>query len=200
MIEETAPARGSETRNQIIQAAHDLFMKQGYHGTSMRQIAQLAQVALGGVYNHFSSKEEVFRTVFLDYHPFRQILPVLQNTPGDSVEAFVRNAITHTVEIMLERTDFLNLMFIELVEFKSIHTQQLFKEIYPQGLAIAQHLADMENGAIRAVPSPILVRTLVGTIMGYYISELILADKMPEASRQDALAYYIDTLLHGILA
>ncbi len=200
MIEETAPVRGAETRNQIIQAAHDLFMKQGYHGTSMRQIAQRAQVALGGVYNHFASKEQVFRTVFLDYHPFRQILPVLQNTPGDSVEVFVRNAITRTVEIMLERTDFLNLMFIELVEFKSMHTQQLFEEIYPQGLAIAQHLANMENGAIRAVPAPILVRTLVGTIMGYYISELILADKMPEASRQAALTYYIDTLLHGILA
>ena len=175
-------------------------MEQGYHGTSMRQIAHRAHIALGGVYNHFSSKEQVFETVFFDYHPFRQILPVLQNTPVDSVEAFVRNAITRTVDIMLERSDFLNLMFIELVEFKSVHTQKLFEVIYPHGIAITQHLANIENEAIRDIPIPVLVRALISTMIGYYFTELVLAEKMPEVSRQEALNYYIDLLLHGILA
>ena len=52
-----SPSRGERTRAEIIQAAHDLFIQQGYHGTSMRQIAGQAGIALGGLYNHFESKE-----------------------------------------------------------------------------------------------------------------------------------------------
>ena len=68
--------RGEQTRQAIIQAAHDLFLQQGYHGTSMRQIARNAEIALGGLYNHFASKEEVFEAVFLEYHPYHEVIPL----------------------------------------------------------------------------------------------------------------------------
>ncbi len=69
--------RGEQTRTTILQVAHDLFIKQGYHGTSMRQIAQQANLALGGLYNHFSSKEQVFKAVFLAFHPYHEVLPLI---------------------------------------------------------------------------------------------------------------------------
>ncbi len=56
--------RGEQTRGEIIRAAHKLFVQQGYHGTSMRQIAKQAGIALGGLYNHFDSKQEVFQAEF----------------------------------------------------------------------------------------------------------------------------------------
>lgn len=62
----------------------------------MRQIATRSRVALGGIYNHFNSKEEIFRAILEERHPFLQVLPVLLTAQGDSVEAFVRNA-AHTL-------------------------------------------------------------------------------------------------------
>jgi AcrR family transcriptional regulator len=41
--------KGERTRRQVIQAAQRLFVERGYHGTSMRQIAQEAGLALGGI-------------------------------------------------------------------------------------------------------------------------------------------------------
>ena len=79
-------------RDQIIQVARQLFVQQGYHGTSMRQIARQAGIALGGVYNHFSSKEDVFKAVFLENHPYHQVLPALLEAQGESIEELVANA------------------------------------------------------------------------------------------------------------
>ena len=56
-MSETKPIRGETTRQEIINAAHDLFTQQGFHGTSMRQIAKQAGMALGSLYNHFLSAD-----------------------------------------------------------------------------------------------------------------------------------------------
>ncbi len=47
----------------IIDAAIDLFQKNGFQGTSMDAIAQLAQVSKRTVYNHFPSKQELFEHI-----------------------------------------------------------------------------------------------------------------------------------------
>ena len=52
--------KGEVTRLAIEDAALELYMEHGYHATSMRQIADQAGLALGGIYNHFKSKEEIF--------------------------------------------------------------------------------------------------------------------------------------------
>jgi AcrR family transcriptional regulator len=49
-------SRGERTRETILDAARQLFIQQGYHGTSMRQIASQAGIALGSLYNHFPNK------------------------------------------------------------------------------------------------------------------------------------------------
>ena len=55
--------KGELTRSAIVEAAHQLFTTQGYHGTSMRQIANNAGIALGGIYNHFANKEILYCAV-----------------------------------------------------------------------------------------------------------------------------------------
>lgn len=63
--EQVKPARGrpkSEEKNrQIMDAAVALFMRQGYDGVSMDQIADEAGVSKQTVYSHFGSKEDLFQ-------------------------------------------------------------------------------------------------------------------------------------------
>lgn len=196
----SSSTRGEQTRTAILQAAHDLFVKQGYHGTSMRQIAQQANLALGGVYNHFSSKEQVFEAVFLAFHPYHEVLPLVAAAQGANLEELVHDAIQRMVKAVKDRPGFMNLMFIELVEFKSSHAQQLFANIYPQGLQIFQHLVESYPEQIRPIPSPMVVRTFLGLFFGYYLTETALAPASPPEFREGAIQHFVNIYLHGILA
>lgn len=49
-----------EKRKQILVSARSVFLKSGYHGSSMNQIAKEAGVTKLTVYNHFQDKENLF--------------------------------------------------------------------------------------------------------------------------------------------
>ncbi|WP_241033803.1 TetR/AcrR family transcriptional regulator [Vibrio maerlii] len=57
--------RSAKKREQILQAAGQLFTQHGY-ATSMDNIAELAQVSKQTVYAHFKTKDELFETCVMD--------------------------------------------------------------------------------------------------------------------------------------
>jgi len=199
MSEEQAISRGERTQAEIIQAAYSLFVEQGYHGTSMRQIAQRAGIALGGIYNHFSSKEEIFRAVLLQHHPFQLVLPSMNAAQGENVGDLVRDAAQRMVKILEDYPDFLNLMFIELVEFKTQHLAELFQLIFPQVLLFGGRMLAAHQD-LRPIPMPLMLRAFLGMFFSYFITEHIIADQLPPEMKDQALDAFIDIYLHGILA
>jgi AcrR family transcriptional regulator len=52
------------TKKRIIEVAAKLFAVQGFNGTSIREIAQLAKVNLSAVNYHFENKEKLYWLVF----------------------------------------------------------------------------------------------------------------------------------------
>ena len=48
-----------DTKTKIVQAACELFAKNGYGGTSIRDIAAEAEVNVAGVNYHFKSKKSL---------------------------------------------------------------------------------------------------------------------------------------------
>jgi AcrR family transcriptional regulator len=192
-------SRGEMTRNKIIQVAHDLFVNQGYHGTSMRQIAKGSEIALGGLYNHFASKEEVFKAVFLEYHPYHEVLPGILDAQGETVEEFVRDAFTRILQAVEDRPDFMNLMFIEVVEFNSMHAHEIFTTNLPRLMPTVQRLLQADKDGTRSIPEPLFIRTLFGFIFGYFLTDIILGSQAPDGFREGAEQYFVDIYLHGIL-
>ncbi|MBI5948264.1 MAG: TetR/AcrR family transcriptional regulator [Chloroflexi bacterium] len=59
--------RKARTRAAIIAAAGDLFSVAGFEGTSMQQIADLADTGVGTLYGYFHSKEDVLREVLREH-------------------------------------------------------------------------------------------------------------------------------------
>jgi AcrR family transcriptional regulator len=196
---EEMQSRGERTRSEIILAAHDLFIQQGYHGTSMRQIARQAGIALGGLYNHFESKEQVFKAVLMEYHPYRQVLPDIAEVQGENVEQFLRSALHRMIQTMRERPDFMNLMFIEIVEFKSVHVRELFDLIVPQVTPIIRTMAQVNRDELRPFPPLILMRIFIGFFFAYYLTDIVIASNAPQEFRKGAEEYFTEVMLHGIL-
>lgn len=53
-------------RRGVLDAAAELFVTQGYEGTTLRQIATAAGIKAGSIYHHFDSKEALFLAVLRD--------------------------------------------------------------------------------------------------------------------------------------
>ena len=62
----TRADRASETRYRIERAALKHFVEKGIGETTIRDIANTANVSLGAMYNHFASKEELAWQLFID--------------------------------------------------------------------------------------------------------------------------------------
>jgi TetR/AcrR family transcriptional repressor of nem operon len=56
--------KGEETRQMIIERAAPLFNRRGFHGCSMSDIMEATGLEKGGIYRHFSSKEEIAQAAF----------------------------------------------------------------------------------------------------------------------------------------
>ena len=56
--------RGGKARTRILQAAADLFAKNGLNHATMSDVAAKAGVGKGTIYAHFKSKEDLFFSVF----------------------------------------------------------------------------------------------------------------------------------------
>jgi len=191
--------KGEVTRLAIEDAALTLFMEQGYHATSMRQIAERAELALGGIYNHFSSKDEIFEGIIIDKHPYRSLLPAILAAQGETVEEFFKNAFQIVISEMGERPEFVNLMLIELVEFKGTHGTMMMREIAPKILPAFEKIIKSRK-SLRVTNPAMLMRSFFGMIISYLITEMIISGsvihKMMPKNTADV---YADIFLHGIL-
>lgn len=191
--------KGEQTQARILDAAHALFMKQGYHGTSMRQIAEHAGITMGGVYNHFASKEEIWVAVLFDRHPYRAVVPTLLAAQGETAEAFVRDAAQRLVSELSQRKDLLHIMFIELVEFNGVHIPALYARIAPELQPLLKVVHSRADG-LRALPLPVLARSFLGFFFSYYVTDVLMPPAVRAMMGGDALDAFLDIYLRGVLA
>jgi AcrR family transcriptional regulator len=55
--------QGEATRAQLLAAARDLFVAQGYEQTSIEQVLERAQISRGALYHHYRTKRELYEAV-----------------------------------------------------------------------------------------------------------------------------------------
>jgi TetR/AcrR family transcriptional repressor of mexJK operon len=92
MAEPPAPVeedRSARKRRVILDAATTVFLRNGYRGTSMDEIAALAGVSKQTVYKHFADKERLFAAIILGTidqvaEPFHAGLPTIGD--GDDLD------------------------------------------------------------------------------------------------------------------
>ena len=59
----TRPQRQEQTRSQLIEAAQRVFLRRGFHGASLDEIAEEAGYTTGAVYSNFKGKDDLFLAV-----------------------------------------------------------------------------------------------------------------------------------------
>jgi AcrR family transcriptional regulator len=94
-----ATGRAAETearKRRLVEAALELASEGGYEAVQMRDVAARAEVALGTLYRHYSSKDQLLLVALADQaSALRDRIgqrPVAGSTPADRVAAVLRRA------------------------------------------------------------------------------------------------------------
>ncbi len=90
----------SKKRESILQGALKAFMNEGYDTTSMDRIAQIAGASKRTVYNHFPSKEDLFKAVLSRLMEESIALKQIDYDPKKSLEAQLSKFADAKMEII----------------------------------------------------------------------------------------------------
>lgn len=124
----TQEKKSERSQGLILEAALQLFSKQGYRGTSIREIAELAGLSTGNVYHHFPDKESLFRTLLDQYwaaiddpdFPFNKALAA--GAFPDDLEALAEAAR----ESVHAHRRHVALIYVDVVEFDGTHIRKFY--------------------------------------------------------------------------
>lgn len=99
--------RTARKRRAIIEAATELFLTQGYDGTSMDQVAGLAAVSKQTVYKQFADKDSLFAEAILGLsgtvEAFIETVSRVLTSPKDVEQALKQLARTYVRTVMQPR-------------------------------------------------------------------------------------------------
>jgi AcrR family transcriptional regulator len=120
-------------RNQIKieDAALRVFTRLGYHGTSVRDIARVAHVSIGNLYNYYRTKEEIYVSVITRYEAHMEKLR--RKALGNIKNVFAQDELqrmAHVIrEIVYDNPDYWRLMYIDITEFGNRHFAHTFRSL-----------------------------------------------------------------------
>jgi AcrR family transcriptional regulator len=161
------------TAQSILDAGEFLFPRQGFHGTSMRQLARFAGITPSAIYNHFPSKEEIFIGLLKARLPHRTLAEAVREAEGASAEEMLYDGVRRMHAAMGGRLENLRLIFVEVLEFEGRHLPLVMPEMMAPALSFIERLRAAEPRLQRWSPSFIL-RLLGGGFFAFAVTESYL--------------------------
>jgi AcrR family transcriptional regulator len=196
--------KGEQTRQDLLAAAKRLFLSQGFTATPMRQIAREVGITPGAIYNHYSSKEELFTAVLQDSAPYDELFALWDKMEADSAEDLVRQMFRASLAYATDHQDYLQLALIDAQERDGVALASLLPEVLPRTQMWYQRLValDAERGQarLRGVPFLVFVRTLLSLVVGFMLTQRVATpDRVPQMAGIDWAEALADLFLHGVL-
>ena len=201
-MEEPQISKGEETRQELLFAAQRLFLSQGFTATPMRQIARKVNITPGAIYNHYSSKDQLFTAVLQNAAPYDELFALWNNMEANSAEDLVRQMFRAALAFVTDHQDYLQLALIDAQERDGVTLAALLPEVLPRGQRWYQQLVALDAGTgqarLRDVPFLVFVRTMISLLAGFMLTQRVV-DRLPQPAGIDWAEALADVFLHGVV-
>ena len=124
-----SPSAIEKNKDRIEEAAKKLFIKQGFHATSMRNIAARAGTSLGNVYNYYRTKEEILGSIIDKYQTTidGRLRSIFDEIDEPLKPESLRRFGQQIKKMVNDHHDFWLLMYIDVLEFENRHFRKMFE-------------------------------------------------------------------------
>lgn len=181
-------------RNQILDAATQVFAEKGFHRATIKDIARVAGIADGTIYTYFASKTDVLLGILNRLNQSTEREQQLNLESGQDIRTFFAAYLRQRMALFWPNAEVFQAVLPEMLvnaELRELYYQQV---IAPT-IAVAEHYfqAQSATGQLRTIDIPLTVRSIAGVILGLLTLQL-LGDEVI-AQRWEDLPEVLTTLL-----
>jgi AcrR family transcriptional regulator len=181
--------KNSTQKEKILGSAAQLFARQGYHGTSTREIARLADVSENTIFRHFERKEDLFwfavRARCSAVNLRKDVLEGMLD--GSPPEVILPKIIEFLSDILNYSPELLRLIAVALVEMQWKADIFCDECLTPAFSAINKYLAmNVRNGRVRNLDPTMVTAALTTMVLVHpWLSRLIDGGKLSYSDNRE---------------
>jgi AcrR family transcriptional regulator len=204
---------GTDRRQQILEAALDVFAEQGLEGATTKEIAVRAGVTPGLIYFYFPGKEELFFAAF--EHQARQAFGQLdlseEATSDEPPERVMRRVVSRFVQVMdsPRSASLMRILMRESVHCESATVSPSDKceareQIKRLSARLSANLHDylaarMARGKLRALEPELVAQILTGAMVMVMLRRVSGDAMLARLSQEELTDTIVSLFLHGLL-
>ncbi len=191
-------------QERILDAARELFLTQGYNGSNLRDIAQKAQVSMGGIYHHFASKEEIYQALLSSSQLAGDIARVVALFRSPEFPENLAQVGAAVFESVRTHRDYFKLVYIDILEFQGRNVTPVIKAFRDSFAASSEQLLARrrEAGELVDVHPAVIMRCIMDVYLHYYLEEIMLQKSLSKElglTDEQLAGEMAKILLHGIM-
>jgi AcrR family transcriptional regulator len=189
--------RRSARQQQIVDAARQCFLRQGFHATSMADVLGAAQLSAGAVYNYFASKEDLIAAISQQaLEEVELTFAHLRRGKLPALDEAITAVFSHQAPMDSQRE---SAQLLVQVWAEALRSPTLNAKVVPIFRGVREVFADLvatyqEQGAINsATPPEAIADVLLSTLHGIVLRRALFDDFDLEISRQGLRALFVAT-------
>ncbi|GCE48641.1 TetR family transcriptional regulator [Thermosporothrix hazakensis] len=191
-----------DRREQIIDAAMNVFAHKGYSRATNKDIALEAGITPGLIYHYFESKEALLQAIINERSPLRVVRATSPTELEQPPEVFLRSLLLNVLHI-IEGEQFIKIVRTVLPEILyNPAMQPVGSGIIDEEITFLSSYFErqMSIGKIRKADPRLAAQTLMGCVIGSVLRRHIFHD--PQAlqyTREQLVDSILDVTLQGLL-
>lgn len=198
-----------ERRRQLLDVAIGLFSQHGFAGTTTRAIAQAAGVTEAVIFQHFATKDDLYRAVIAHKASVwgnEAALTQLRHLASRREdEAFFRLLLTETLRVMREDRDFARLLLLSAIQGSETEFLRLFNDMLrgPKHTLIHAYIEQRQkDGAFGACTIDAAILALDGMIIHFGMLRHLMGAKeiCGEIDDEEMIRRFVHIFLAGLRA
>ncbi|KNZ70064.1 transcriptional regulator, TetR family [Thermincola ferriacetica] len=190
----------SDKRQRIIEAAVKVFSSKGFHEAKVEEIAQIADVGKGTVYEYFSSKVELFQEILKSGMEFYNKNITEQLSASISATEKLKQVARLHLRFILEYKDLAKVTMTEHAHFGREFRSWLMKMREEKFAAIENIIkSGIDRGEIRNEVNSRAAAMVFTGMMGGLVGPAVFGDEGVQ-NLEDTLEQMLEILLKGLLA
>lgn len=170
-----------ERRQQIIEAAADLFARNGFRGTTTREVAAAAGVSEAAVFKHFATKEELYAAIIEAKAQTEEILSSAIAAARERDDAQVLRSLAREL-IGRTQTDptLMRLLFFSALEGHALSDMFFRSGVQRMDDFLSGYIADrVAAGAFRPVDPIQAAWNFIGMVTHHLLLRELFGQKAP---------------------